>query len=188
MKIESLEIPDLKLITPVVHRDTRGYFMESFNQKEIGTHINIRNFVQDNESSSSFGVLRGLHFQQPPYAQAKLMRVIEGEVFDVVVDLRADSLTLGKHVVVRLNGESKQLFYIPRGFAHGFLVMSDKAVFSYKVDSYYHQESEWTLDWNDKRLKIEWPLNEQEIQLSEKDRNGMPWEKLNFCNKSQWEA
>ena len=187
MKIESLEIPDLKLITPVVHRDSRGYFMESFNQREIETHINIINFVQDNESSSSFGVLRGLHYQQPPYAQAKLMRVIEGEIFDVAVDLRADSLTLGKHVAVRLNGETKQLLYIPRGFAHGFLVMNEKAVFSYKVDSYYHHLSERSLDWNDKELKINWPLKVNEIQLSKKDSNGIPWEKLSFFEKSEWE-
>ena len=116
------------------------------------------------------------------------MHVIEGEVFDVAVDLREDSLTLGKHVAVRLNGENKQLFYIPRGFAHGFLVMRDKAVFSYKVDSYYHYESERTLNWNDKELKIKWPLTEQEIQLSEKDGNGMPWEKLSLKKKTDWEA
>ena len=161
--------------------------MESFNQRVIEAQIKIRNFVQDNESSSSFGVLRGLHFQEPPNAQAKLMRVIEGEVFDVAVDLRSDSPTLGKHVALRLNGELKQLFYIPKGFAHGFLVMSKKAVFSYKVDSYYHPLSERSLNWNDKELKINWPLNEYEIQLSKKDFNGISWEKLCFFEKKEWE-
>ena len=188
MKIESLEIPDLKLITPVVHRDTRGYFMESFNQKEIGTHINIRNFVQDNETYSVFGVLRGLHFQNPPHSQSKLMRVIEGEVFDVVVDLRSDSPTYGKHVALKINGKQKQMLYVPRGFAHGFLVLSENAVISYKVDAYYHPESERTLDWKDKTLNIKWPLSESEIFLSEKDKNGTPWRKLPQFDQKQWES
>ena len=188
MKIESLEIPDLKLITPVVHRDTRGYFMESFNQKEIGTHINIRNFVQDNETYSVFGVLRGLHFQNPPHSQSKLMRVIEGEVFDVVVDLRSDSPTYGKHVALKINGKQKQMLYVPRGFAHGFLVLSENAVISYKVDAYYHPESERTLDWKDKTLNIKWPLAESEIFLSEKDKNGTPWRKLPQFDQKQWES
>ncbi|MDP6464309.1 MAG: dTDP-4-dehydrorhamnose 3,5-epimerase [SAR324 cluster bacterium] len=188
MKIESFEIPDLKLITPVVHRDTRGYFMESFNQKEIGTHINIRNFVQDNETYSVFGVLRGLHFQNPPHSQSKLMRVIEGEVFDVVVDLRSDSPTYGKHVALKINGKQKQMLYVPRGFAHGFLVLSENAVISYKVDAYYHPESERTLDWKDKTLNIKWPLSESEIFLSEKDKNGTPWRKLPQFDQKQWES
>ena len=188
MKIESLEIPDLKLITPVVHRDKRGYFMESFNQKEIGTHINIRNFVQDNETYSVFGVLRGLHFQNPPHSQSKLMRVIEGEVFDVVVDLRSDSPTYGKHVALKINGKQKQMLYVPRGFAHGFLVLSENAVISYKVDAYYHPESERTLDWKDKTLNIKWPLSESEIFLSEKDKNGTPWRKLPQFDQKQWES
>jgi dTDP-4-dehydrorhamnose 3,5-epimerase len=162
--------------------------MESFNQKEIGTHINIRNFVQDNETYSVFGVLRGLHFQNPPHSQSKLMRVIEGEVFDVVVDLRSDSPTYGKHVALKINGKQKQMLYVPRGFAHGFLVLSENAVISYKVDAYYHPESERTLDWKDKTLNIKWPLAESEIFLSEKDKNGTPWRKLPQFDQKQWES
>ena len=188
MNIESLEIPDIKLICPSVFSDDRGYFMETFNQRLFNEKIKVTNFLQDNESSSSFGVLRGLHFQEPPYAQAKLMRVITGEVFDVAVDLRSDSVTFGKHVVVWLNGENKEMLYIPRGFAHGFVVMSEKAVFSYKVDSYYYPKSERTLDWKDKTLKINWPLSESEILLSEKDKYGLNWNQLPQIDQKRWES
>ena len=188
MSIESLEIPDIKLISPSVFSDDRGYFMETFNQRLFNEKFKVTNFLQDNESSSSFGVLRGLHFQQPPYAQAKLMRVIQGEVFDVIVDLRSDSPTYGKHLEIILNGDSKKMLYVPRGFAHGFLVMSEKAVFSYKVDSYYHPKSERTLDWKDKTLNINWPLSESEILLSEKDKYGLNWNQLPQIDQKRWES
>ncbi len=187
MNIESLEIPDIKLICPSVFSDDRGYFMETFNQRLFDEKIKVTNFLQDNESSSSFGVLRGLHFQEPPHTQAKLMRVIAGEVFDVAVDLRSDSATFGKHATVLLNGENKEMLYIPRGFAHGFLVMSEKVVFSYKVDSYYHPQSEKSLKWNDRNLNINWPLNKTKIQLSKKDTDGKSWEKINFFETKEWE-
>ena len=119
MKLQSLDIPDVKLITPEIFRDSRGYFMESFNLKNFCAEFSFRDFVQDNESLSEYGVLRGLHFQRPPHAQAKLMRVVTGEVFAVAVDLRSDSSSFGKHIAVRLNGEKKQMLYVPRGFAHG---------------------------------------------------------------------
>ena len=188
MNIESLEIPDVKLISPSVFSDDRGYFMETFNQRLFNEKIKFTNFLQDNESSSSFGVLRGLHFQEPPYAQAKLMRVIKGEVLDVAVDLRSDSATFGKHTSVRLNGVNKEMLFIPRGFAHGFLVMSEKAVFLYKVDSYYKAKSERTIDWQDKKLNIKWPLSEKEILLSEKDNNGMAWNKIPEFTQKFWES
>ena len=187
MKITKAEIPEVLIFEPTIHQDNRGYFMETFNQRLFDKKIKVTNFLQDNESSSSFGVLRGLHFQQPPYAQAKLMRVITGEVFDVVVDLRSDSATFGKHVAVWLNGENKEMLYIPRGFAHGFVVMSDKAVFSYKVDFYYHPQSENSLIWDDRNLNINWPLDKIEIQLSKKDNDGKSWKQINFFKKKVWE-
>ena len=186
MNIESLEIPDIKLISPSVFSDDRGYFMETFNQRLFNEKIKVTNFLQDNESSSSFGVLRGLHFQEPPYAQAKLMRVITGEVFDVMVDLRSDSQTYGKHVGINLDGESKQILYLPKGFAHGFLVLSKYAVFTYKVDSFFNNKSENTLHWKDETLNIKWPLYENEIILSEKDKNGLLWDEIPNFNLEQW--
>jgi dTDP-4-dehydrorhamnose 3,5-epimerase len=152
MKIESLEIPDIKLIRPSGFSDERGYFMETFNQRRFNKKIKGTNFLQDNESSSSSGVLRGMHFQEPPYAQGKLRRVITGEGFEVAVELRAESVTFGKQVTVRLNGENKERLYIPRGIAHGFLVMSEKAVFSYKGEPYYHPQSEKSLIWEERNL------------------------------------
>ena len=188
MKIENLMIQDLKLITPSIYQDKRGYFLESFNQQATKKHIKNNHFVQDNESRSNRGTLRGLHFQEPPYAQGKLVRVIIGEVFDVVVDLRSDSSTYGEHVALKLNGKQKQMLYVPRGFAHGFLVLSEQAVFSYKVDAYYNPRSEQTLNWNDKGLNIKWPLAVSDILLSEKDQNGISWEKMPLYDKKDWEA
>ena len=188
MNIKELGIPCVKLITPEIHHDSRGYFLETFNLNKLESCINSGSFVQDNETYSEYGVLRGIHFQSPPYAQSKLMRVIQGEVFDVIVDLRSDSPTFGKHLEIILTGDSKKMLYVPRGFAHGFLVMSEKAVFSYKVDSYYHPKSERTLDWKDKTLKINWPLSESEILLSEKDKYGLNWNQLPKIDQKRWES
>ena len=188
MKVQSLDIHDVKLITPDVLRDSRGYFMESFNLKNFFAEFSFRDFVQDNESLSEYGVLRGLHFQRPPHAQAKLMRVVMGEVFDVAVDLRSDSSTFGKHVSVRLNGEKKQMLYVPRGFAHGFLVLSEKVLFTYKVDAYYHPESEMALNWQDPDLKIKWPIDEQKVILSGKDLSANCLEVIPHYKKEEWKS
>ncbi|WP_435254338.1 dTDP-4-dehydrorhamnose 3,5-epimerase [Tenacibaculum sp. A30] len=164
-------IPEVVIIEPKVFGDHRGYFFESFNQKEFEENIGKINFVQDNESKSSFGVLRGLHFQKPPYTQAKLVRCIKGKVLDVAVDIRKKSPTYGKHVVVELSEENKRQLFVPRGFAHGFVVVSDEAIFSYKVDNLYAPECDSGIIWNDSKLNIDWNISESEVRLSEKDQN-----------------
>lgn len=170
MKFIKTKIPDLVIIEPLVHGDERGYFFESFRKDEFEKEIGKVDFVQDNESKSSRGVLRGMHFQRPPFAQAKLVRVIEGEVLDIAVDIRTDSPTFGRYVSVILSGENKKQFFIPRGFAHGFVVLSDKAVFSYKVDNYYNPDYDDGIIYNDKEVNINWEISENEIKLSEKDK------------------
>jgi len=169
MKFIKTDIPEILIIEPKVFGDTRGYFLESFNKKAFEENIGKVNFVQDNESKSSRGVLRGLHFQTPPFTQAKLVRCIEGEVLDVAVDIRRGSPTFGKHVMVKLTGENKRQLFVPRGFAHGFAVLSDNAIFAYKVDNAYAPEFDAGLRWNDPKLNIEWGINEDEIFVSEKD-------------------
>ena len=169
MKFIKTDIPDVYIIEPSVFDDNRGYFFESFNKEAFEESLGTADFVQDNESKSSRGVLRGLHFQKPPYAQAKLVRCIEGRVIDVVVDIRKGSPTYGKHVSVELSGENKRQLFIPRGFAHGFAVLSDTAIFAYKVDNTYAPEFDAGLRWNDPKLNIEWGINEDEIFVSEKD-------------------
>lgn len=164
------EINDVWVIEPRVFSDERGYFMEAFKKEEFEAHIGKVDFIQDNESKSSFGVLRGLHYQKGACSQAKLVRVLKGEVLDVAVDLRQSSPTFGKHVSVRLSEENKRQFFIPRGFAHGFLVLSDEAIFTYKVDNNYAPQSEASILYNDKKLGIEWPIPEDQLILSEKDR------------------
>lgn len=158
------------ILEPSVFEDERGYFMESFNHKRfmdgIGQDIT---FVQDNQSFSKKGVLRGLHFQRGAYAQAKLVRVLSGAVLDIAVDLRKDSKTFGEHVSVELSSENKRQFFVPRGFAHGFIVLSETADFFYKCDNYYHKESEGGIIYNDSFLNIDWKLSDSEIQVSEKD-------------------
>ena len=144
------------IIEPKVFGDSRGYFFESYNQKEFEEKVGPITFVQDNESKSSYGVLRGLHFQKPPFAQAKLVRCAEGEVFDVAVDLRQASPTFGKYVAVNLSGENKKQLFIPRGFAHGFVVLSQSAVIIYKVDNLYAPEYDTGIMWNDPQLNINW--------------------------------
>jgi dTDP-4-dehydrorhamnose 3,5-epimerase len=170
MKKTETGIPDLLVIEPTVHGDERGYFMESFSDTWFRENIADTRFVQDNESKSSFGVLRGLHFQKPPMAQAKLVRVVEGEVLDVAVDLRSSSPTFGKHFSIILSASNKKQLFVPRGFAHGFSVLSPIAIFSYKVDNFYSQELEEGIAWNDPTLSIDWKLRESEVRLSEKDK------------------
>jgi len=167
MTIEKTFIKDLLVIHPTVFEDERGYFLESYNKKALRSNLDIE-FVQDNESMSHKGVLRGLHFQKPPYAQAKLVRVITGSVLDVVVDLRKHSTTYGKHYKHILSAKNKTQLYVPEGFAHGFLVLEDHTIFSYKCTSYYHQEAESALLWNDATLSIDWGI-ERPI-ISEKDK------------------
>lgn len=170
MKIIETGISGLFVIEPDVFGDSRGYFMESFSQKKFNelTGLDI-DFVQDNESRSTYGVLRGLHFQRHPYAQAKLVRVVSGKVLDVAVDLREGSETYGKHFAVELSGENHRQMFIPKGFAHGFSVLSQEAVFQYKCDEYYNPQAEGAIAWNDPALGIDWQLPIEDVRLSEKD-------------------
>ena len=159
------------LIEPTVHGDNRGYFIETFKQDQLDEAIGYKvNFIQDNESKSLKGVLRGLHYQLPPYTQAKLVRVIEGSVLDVAVDIRKSSSTFGHYVAAELTDKNKHQLFVPHGFAHGFIVLSDSATFAYKVDNYYAPEHDRGIAFNDKELKINWQLSAEELQLSDKDR------------------
>ncbi|MBE6258125.1 MAG: dTDP-4-dehydrorhamnose 3,5-epimerase [Prevotella sp.] len=169
MEYIKTEIEGVFVIEPKVFNDARGYFMEAWKQAEFNEHVGKVDFIQDNESKSSFGVLRGLHFQKGAAAQAKLVRVIKGKVLDVAVDIRKSSPTFGKHVMVELSEENKRQFFIPRGFAHGFLVLSEEAIFTYKVDNPYAPQSEAGIRWNDPDLAIQWPIDPQKVQTSEKD-------------------
>lgn len=164
------EIDGVWVIEPKVHADDRGYFMETFKKEEFEKNIGSVDFIQDNESKSSFGVLRGLHYQKGECSQAKLVRVLKGKVLDVAVDLRQSSPTFGKYVSVELSEENKRQFFIPRGFAHGFLVMSEEAVFIYKVDNAYAPQSEASIIYNDKDININWPIAEEQIIMSDKDK------------------
>ena len=170
MKYTEQAIPGVWIIEPAVFSDSRGYFFEAFKKEEFEQHIGKVDFIQDNESKSSYGVLRGLHFQKGEFAQAKLVRVIKGEVLDVAVDIRKNSPTFGKYIAVVLNEENKKQFFIPRGFAHGFLVLSPEAVFTYKVDNIYAPQSEGGVIYNDPQIGIEWQIPEADILLSEKDK------------------
>ena len=169
MEILETEIKGLVILKPKVHFDKRGYFMESFKDNFFKAHFPQIEFVQDNECSSTFGVLRGLHFQKAPYSQAKIIRVVEGEVLDVAVDLRPKSQTFGKYESVILSGDNKNQFFIPRGFAHGFVTLSKNAIVSYKVDNYYFPECDTGIIYNDSTLNIDWLLKDREVILSEKD-------------------
>jgi dTDP-4-dehydrorhamnose 3,5-epimerase len=165
-------IPDIILIEPTLHGDDRGYFSETFRQdlfnEAIGRDIN---FIQDNESKSSKGVLRGLHYQVPPFSQSKLLKVVEGTVLDVAVDIRKSSPTFGQHLAIELSADNKYQLFVPKGFAHGFIVLSDAATFTYKVDSYHAPEHERGLAFNDQNLKINWQLKPEFFKLSSKDLN-----------------
>ena len=169
MEYIKTEIDGVYIIEPKVFNDARGYFMEAWKQAEFNEHIGKVDFIQDNESKSSYGVLRGLHYQKGDLSQAKLVRVIKGKVLDVAVDIRKSSPTFGKHVMVELSEDNKRQFFIPRGFAHGFLVLSEEAVFTYKVDNPYAPQAETGIRWNDPDLAIEWPIDFSEVQTSEKD-------------------
>ena len=169
MKFTKTSIEGIVIIDPTVFGDNRGYFLESYNEKEFKEVIGKVSFVQDNESKSSKGVLRGLHFQKPPFAQAKLVRCIEGKVLDVVVDIRNNSKTYGQYFITELSGENKKQVFIPRGFAHGFLVLSDSAIFAYKVDNTFAPEHDAGIRWNDPIVNIQWGLSESEVLVSDKD-------------------
>lgn len=170
MNFIQTEVEGVWIIEPKVFSDSRGYFMEAFKKEEFEANIGVVNFIQDNESQSSFGVLRGLHYQKGEYSQAKLVRVIKGQVLDVAVDMRKSSPTFGKHVSVELSEENKRQFFIPRGFAHGFLVISDEAIFTYKVDNAYAPNAEASVLYNDKSLSINWPIDPSQVIMSEKDK------------------
>ncbi len=169
MNFIETEVKDCYIIEPKVFGDHRGYFFESFNQKQFEEHIRKIEFVQDNESKSSYGVLRGLHFQLPPFNQAKLVRCVQGEVLDVAVDLRKDSPTYKKYVAVKLSSENKRQLFVPRGFAHGFVVLSEEAVFSYKVDNWYSAEHDSGISWNDPEINVDWQIALDKVVLSGKD-------------------
>ena len=171
MKIIETAIEDVVIIEPRLFKDERGYFFESFSQREFEEKIRKISFVQDNESKSSYGVLRGLNFQKPPYAQSKLVRVIKGAVLDVAVDIRKGSPTFGKHVAVELTEENHLQLFIPRGFAHGFSVLSQEVIFQYKCDNFYAPQSEGALAWDDSDLNINWRIPTNQIILSEKDKH-----------------
>ena len=172
MKFTNLLIPEVVLIEPCIHGDSRGYFLETYRHDLFEEAVQREvSFVQDNESKSSKGVIRGLHFQEPPYAQAKLVRVIEGSVLDVAVDLRKDSQNFGKYVSAILTGENKNQLFIPEGFAHGFVTLSDTAVFSYKTTSYFSPKHEKGISYNDESINVNWIISEEDMQLSERDKN-----------------
>ena len=162
---------DVFIIEPNVFGDSRGYFLESFNLSRFEENIHPIKFIQDNESKSKRGVLRGLHFQNPPYNQAKLVRCISGSVMDVVLDIRLGSPTYGKHLSIELSGENKRQLFVPKGFAHGFVVLSESATFAYKVDNKFEPNFDSGLSWDDSDLKIDWGISKENIQLSEKDKN-----------------
>jgi dTDP-4-dehydrorhamnose 3,5-epimerase len=170
MKLIKTHIEGVTVIEPKVFSDSRGCFFESFSERDFAEAVGPLRFVQDNESRSVYGVIRGLHFQKPPHAQAKLVRVVKGKVLDVAVDLRKDSPTFGQHVAMELSDENRRQMFIPRGFAHGFSVLSEEAVFQYKCDSYYAPESEGSLAWNDPDLNIDWNVPAGSELLSDKDR------------------
>ena len=172
MKYIKTEIDGLWIIDPLVFKDERGYFMESYKKAEFEQVIDKVDFIQDNESKSSYGVFRGLHYQEGEAAQAKLVRVIQGKVWDIAVDIRKDSATFGKFVAIELSEENKRQFFISRGFAHGFLVLSETAVFSYKVDNIYSPFHERIINCMDSDLAIRWPLDKSQIRMSEKDKLG----------------
>ncbi|MCR5240445.1 MAG: dTDP-4-dehydrorhamnose 3,5-epimerase [Prevotella sp.] len=169
MEYKETKIKGVFIIEPKVFQDARGYFMEAWKQAEFDEHVGRTVFIQDNESKSSYGVLRGLHYQKGDASQAKLVRVIKGKVLDVAVDIRKSSPTFGQHVMVELSEENKRQFFIPRGFAHGFLVLSQEAIFTYKVDNPYAPQCDAGIRWNDPDLGIEWPIDPAEVLTSEKD-------------------
>lgn len=180
MNIIETEIQGVYIIEPKVFGDSRGYFFESYSRKDFEAKVGPVEFVQDNESKSCYGVVRGLHFQKPPHAQAKLVRVVKGKVLDVAVDLRKDSPTYGRHVSVELSEHNHRQVFIPKGFAHGFSVLSEEAVFQYKCDDYYAPETECAIAWNDPELNIDWRIPADQVILSEKDKRHPELKDLNL--------
>jgi len=170
MDIIPTNIPDVLIFEPKVFGDSRGYFFESFRQDVFEQAVGKIHFVQDNQSKSSYGVLRGLHFQRPPYTQSKLVRCIEGEVLDVAVDIRVGSPTYGQHAAVKLSADNQRQLWVPQGFAHGFVVLSESAIFAYKCDNYYAPEYDGGIAWNDQAIGINWLISEKDVQLSGKDQ------------------
>ena len=169
MEYKKTTIEGVYIIEPKVFNDARGYFFEAWKKEDFEQHIGKVEFVQDNESKSTYGVLRGLHYQKGDCSQAKLVRVIKGKVLDVAVDIRKSSPTFGKYVMVELSDENKRQFFIPRGFAHGFLVLSNEAIFTYKVDNAYAPQADAGIRWNDPDINIQWPIDPKDVQTSEKD-------------------
>lgn len=180
MNVIKTKIEGVVIIEPHVFRDDRGYFFESFSQQRFNELVAPVTFVQDNESRSTYGVLRGLHFQKPPYAQSKLVRVVKGVVLDVAVDLRKDSPTFGQYEQVLLSEDNKRQFFIPQGLAHGFVVLSPEAVFQYKCDNYYAPQAEGSVRWDDPQININWQLPLGDILLSEKDKKAPLLAELTF--------
>ena len=170
MEIIKTDIEGLIIIKPQIFKDSRGYFFESFSQREFNEKVTPIQFVQDNESCSSYGVMRGLHFQKPPYSQSKLVRCVKGSVLDVAIDIRKSSPTYGKHVAVELSAENHLQFFIPKGFAHGFAVLSEEAIFQYKCDEFYTPQSEGGIQLMDESLGINWPISTNDAILSDKDK------------------
>lgn len=171
MNVIKTAIDGVVIIEPRLFKDDRGYFFESFSERDFNAQVRTVRFVQDNESKSSYGVLRGLHFQKPPFAQSKLVRVVKGAVLDVAVDIRKGSPTFGQHVAVELTEENHRQFFIPRGFAHGFSVLTDEVIFQYKCDNFYAPQSEGAIAWNDPALGIDWRIPADKVVLSEKDKH-----------------
>jgi len=178
MKLVKTTIEDLFVLKPTILKDERGYFVESYNLKKINKLLGDIHFVQDNESVSSRGVLRGLHFQKPPFSQSKLVRCLKGEILDVALDLRKKSKTYGLFETILLSDKNKNQLFIPKGFAHGFVVLSKSAIVSYKVDNYYNPNYESGVLWNDTDLNIDWKIKADEVILSEKDKNLSPLAKI----------
>ena len=185
MNIISTEIEDVKIIEPKLFGDDRGYFMETYSEKIFNKHGQAVKFVQDNESMSQYGVLRGLHYQLAPYAQSKLVRVIQGKVLDVAVDIRKGSPTFAKHVAVELSGENRRQIFVPQGFAHGFVVLSETVVFVYKCDDYYAPEHQRGIRFDDPTLNIDWQINSKDFVLSPKDVNASTFENAELFNYSE---
>ena len=180
MEVIKTKIPGVVIIEPRLFPDARGYFFESFSKREFEEKVGKIEFVQDNESKSSYGVLRGLHFQKPPYAQSKLVRVVKGAVLDVAVDIRKGSPTFGQHVAVELTEDNHRQFFIPRGFAHGFAVLTDEVIFQYKCDNFYAPASEGAIAWDDPDLGIDWRVPAEKVILSEKDKKHPRLKEIDF--------
>ena len=180
MEYEETDIKGVWVLTPKVFNDNRGYFFEAWKKSDFEAHVGKVDFIQDNESKSSYGVLRGLHYQKGTYSQAKLVRVIKGKVLDVAVDLRKSSPTFGKHVMVELSEDNKRQLFIPRGFAHGFLVLSPEAIFTYKVDNIYAPDHEASIRWNDPQIGINWPIDQKDVVTSPKDLEGKDFKDADF--------